>query len=364
MNVWVEGIGSDEAPRCVTADDNRSVFIYQWTDDPRWLLYMQDGDGDENWHVYRVDLDAPDAAAVDLTPFPGAKAVFELPARRPGKAIVYLNKRQIELMDAYELDIASGELTLVAENPGQVAYWLCSRDGDLYAVSLTASGDVELSQWDATAGTLRAIAVYDGADYPLGIAPIVVTPDGTGLWLGSNRGTDRTRLVRLDVSTGEEIEVDSHPTFDLGGQLGLPSPLILSRRTGELLGVRYLGERQVIRALDANFAEVLEKLTKLSDGDLAAISSDDSGQRWVASFAHDREPGLTYFYDHSTGESRLLFRPYPHLDPEALAPMTPVTITSRDGLDLHSYLTLPVGIEPAGLPIVLLVHGGPWARDC
>ena len=364
LNVWVEGIGSDEAPRCVTADDNRSVFIYQWTDDPRWLLYMQDGDGDENWHVYRVDLDAPDAAAVDLTPFPGAKAVFELPARRPGKAIVYLNKRQIELMDAYELDIASGELTLVAENPGQVAYWLCSRDGDLYAVSLTASGDVELSQWDATAGTLRAIAVYDGADYPLGIAPIVVTPDGTGLWLGSNRGTDRTRLVRLDVSTGEEIEVDSHPTFDLGGQLGLPSPLILSRRTGELLGVRYLGERQVIRALDANFAEVLEKLTKLSDGDLAAISSDDSGQRWVASFAHDREPGLTYFYDHSTGESRLLFRPYPHLDPEALAPMTPVTITSRDGLDLHSYLTLPVGIEPAGLPIVLLVHGGPWARDC
>jgi dipeptidyl aminopeptidase/acylaminoacyl peptidase len=364
LNVWVEGIGSDEAPRCVTADDNRSVFIYQWTDDPRWLLYMQDGDGDENWHVYRVDLDAPDAAAVDLTPFPGAKALFELPARRPGKAIVYLNKRQIELMDAYELDIASGELTLVAENPGQVAYWLCSRDGDLYAVSLTVSGDVELSQWDATAGTLRAIAVYDGADYPLGIAPIVVTPDGTGLWLGSNRGTDRTRLVRLDVSTGEEIEVDSHPTFDLGGQLGLPSPLILSRRTGELLGVRYLGERQVIRALDANFAEVLEKLTKLSDGDLAAISSDDSGQRWVASFAHDREPGLTYFYDHSTGESRLLFRPYPHLDPEALAPMTPVTITSRDGLDLHSYLTLPVGIEPAGLPIVLLVHGGPWARDC
>ena len=79
LNVWVEGIGSDEAPRCVTADDNRSVFIYQWTDDPRWLLYMQDGDGDENWHVYRVDLDAPDAAAVDLTPFPGAKASSSYP---------------------------------------------------------------------------------------------------------------------------------------------------------------------------------------------------------------------------------------------------------------------------------------------
>jgi len=119
----------------------------------------------------------------------------------------------------------------------------------------------------------------------------------------------------------------------------------------------------VIQALDSHFAAVLANLEKLSDGDLAAISSDESEQRWVFSFTHDREPGLTYFYDHSTGESRLLFRPYPHLDPEALAPMTPVTITSRDGLDLHSYLTLPVGIEPEGLPLVLLVHGGPWARD-
>ena len=119
----------------------------------------------------------------------------------------------------------------------------------------------------------------------------------------------------------------------------------------------------MIQALDSHFAAVLANLEKLSDGDLAAISSDESEQRWVVNFTHDREPGLTYFYDHSTGESRLLFRPYPHLDPEALAPMTPVTITSRDGLDLHSYLTLPVGIEPEGLPLVLLVHSGPWARD-
>jgi dipeptidyl aminopeptidase/acylaminoacyl peptidase len=144
----------------------------------------------------------------------------------------------------------------------------------------------------------------------------------------------------------------------------LPSPFILSERTGELIGARYYGERQVIHALDPNFAAVLENLTKLSDGDLGGISSDDSGQRWVASFTHDRDPWATYFYDHSTGESRLLFRPYPNLNSDSLAPMTPVTITARDGLDLHSYLTLPVGVEPTDLPLVLLVHGGPWSRDC
>ncbi|MFD8386802.1 hypothetical protein ACFV2X_51370 [Streptomyces sp. NPDC059679] len=99
----------------------------------------------------------------------------------------------------------------------------------------------------------------------------------------------------------------------------------------------------MIHPLDPHFAAVLENLEQLSDGDLAAVSSDVCGQRWVVSFTHDRAPGITYYYNHSTGESRMLFRPYPHLDPDFLAPMTPVTIPARDGLDLPSYLTLPVG---------------------
>jgi dipeptidyl aminopeptidase/acylaminoacyl peptidase len=367
LNVWVQSVDSDDDARCVTADDNRSVLSYQWTDDPRWLLYTQDTGGDENWHVYRVDLENPGAPAVDLTPFPGAKAYFELPAGRPGAAIVGLNNRNPGLFDAYELDIATGELTLLAENPGNGASWFSGRNGELFTLTVTADGDIELSSFVAATGTLRRIAVYDGADYTLGVFPIVVTPDGKGLWIGSNRHADRTTLVRLDVATGEETDVDSHPTFSVDPRSHVwptfPSPLILSQRTGELVGVRYLGERQVIRALDPHFAEVLANLEKLSDGDLTVMSSDDSEQRWVVSFNHDREPGLTYFYDHSTGESRLLFRPRPDLDPDALAPMTPVTITSRDGLELHSYLTLPIGVEPKGLPLVLLVHGGPWARD-
>jgi dipeptidyl aminopeptidase/acylaminoacyl peptidase len=367
LNVWVQDVDSAEDARCVTADETRTVLSYDWTDDPRWLLYLQDNGGDENWHIYRVDLDDPDAPAVDLTPFPGAKAVFELPGGMPGKAVVYLNKRNVELMDVYELDIATGELTLIAENPGRVAGWLSSRNGDLFAMGLTSGGDVELFQWDSATASLQSIATYDGADYTMGLFPMMVTPDGTGIWLGSNEGTDRTRLVRLAAVTGRQTAVDSHPTFDLDSR-GLvwptvPQPLILSRRTGELLGVRYLGERQVIQPLDPHFADVLANLEKLSDGDVSALSSDESGQRWIVTFNHDREPGFTYFYDHSTGESRLLFRPYPHLDPGMLAPMTPVTIPSRDGLDLHSYLTLPVGVEPSGLPMVLLVHGGPWARD-
>ncbi|MGV0873750.1 S9 family peptidase [Mycolicibacterium sp. XJ879] len=364
LNVWVQDVNGGEDAHCVTADKIRSVYIYRWSQDSRWLLYLQDNGGDENWHLYRVDPDDPSGAAVDLTPFPGVRTSFALPERRPGTAVVQMNKRNPELFDAYELDIATGDLTMVAENPGNVVHWISGPNGDLFTNTLTADGDIDIAQWDSSAASLRTIATYDGTDYPLGIFPVVVTPDGSGLWLGSNRGSDRTRLVRLSVATGEESMVDSDPELDLAVQLTLPSPLILSTGTGDLIGARYYGERQVIHPLDPHFAAVLEKLSALSDGDLSGISSDRSGRRWVVDFLHDRDPGVTYLYDHATGESRLLFRPYPQLDPDTLAPMTPVALTARDDLPLHGYLTLPVGMEPVGLPMVLLVHGGPWARDC
>ncbi|OHT85004.1 S9 family peptidase [Mycobacteroides saopaulense] len=361
LNVWVQSLDSDDA-RCVTHDETRSVTGFLWTDDPRWLLYVQDSGGDENWHLYRVNLDDPDTPPLDLTPYPDVRLLgLERPHGRPGKLFVQLNHRKIDEIDLYELDIASGELTMLAENPGGVMAWFCGPNHEVFTQSLTREGDIEFSRYES--GTLHPLVVYNGADYPVGMHPTQITPDGTGLWMGSSRDTDRTRLVRLDLSSGEESEVDGHPTFDLSAALGLAPALIRHRRTGELLAVRYLGERQEIRVLDPDFAPVLTKLEGLSEGDLAEISSDEDGRRWVVSFTHDRDPGVTYFYDHATGESRQLFRPFPHLDPATLAPMAPVTITSRDGLSLHSYLTLPVGVEPAGLPLVLVVHGGPWHRD-
>ncbi len=123
LNVWVQGLGSsgglDGEPRCVTADQTRSVQSYQWSDDPRWLLYLQDSGGDENWHLFRVDLDAPGSAAVDLTPFPGARVVGFEPSRgRPGKLAVSLNARDAAEFDLHELDVATGELTVLARSSG------------------------------------------------------------------------------------------------------------------------------------------------------------------------------------------------------------------------------------------------------
>ncbi|MFJ4895734.1 S9 family peptidase [Streptomyces sp. NPDC088788] len=369
LNVWVESVhGCGTDARRVTAE-NRNLLSYHWTDNPRWLLYTRDQGGDENRHLYRVDLEDPDAAAVDLTPFPGARVTdLQLPVSQRGKAVFSLNHRDPAAFDLVELDIATGELRTVAENTGGAATaFIHGGVGHHIKVGVNNEGDWQLSIWNEATKSFRHVAEFTGADHPLGVYPLEVADDYNGIVIGSYRDTDRLRLTRLDIATGTETEIDSHPSYDLDTRSrvfpALPAPLIHSRRTGQIIGVRYLGERQVIHALEPNFAEVLAKVTSLSDGDLSHISSDESEQKWVVSFSHDRDPGVTYFYDHTTGKSRLLFRPRGELDPEQLAPMKPMTILARDGLPLPAHLTLPVGIESRQLPLVLLVHGGPWDRD-
>lgn len=361
----IDGEADGHAHR-LTSRTHRGIDSFGWSADGRWLLFRQDDDGDENWHLHRVDPEHPERPAVDLTPQEGVRLIgMQLPTDRPGTAHVQLNLRRPDLIDLFELDLLSGELRTLAENPGDVVSWL-SVGTRIVATTIEEGGTHVLSE--RAEDGVREIARFPREDLLLGILPMVPTPDGTGLWIGSVRRSDRVTLVRLDLATGEEAEVDGHPEFDLDTPRPEADPrfapaLLLHPSTGELLAARYLGARQEIHALDAHFAEVLPRLAELSDGDLSHVSTDSSGQRWVAEFTHDRDPGATWLYDHATGAARLLFRPFPQLDPAQLAPMTPVTITARDGLSLPLHLTLPLGGEPRELPTVVLVHGGPWYRD-
>ena len=364
---WPQTAAADDpGSRRVTSDDHRSIETFLWAADSRFLLFLQDTDGDENAHLHRADLARPEEPAVDLTPIDGARVVSIELSPDPGTVHVQLNARRPELIDLHELDLATGRLTLIGENPGDVTSWVRTPTGRILAFAITDDGTYLLSEWSS--GEPRMIGRFSGLDHPFGVWPCVPTPDGTGLWIGSSRGTDRTRLVRLDLDTGEQIGIDSHPVFDLDtprpeADPRYPSSLILHPGTGDLLGARYLGARHEIHALDPHFAEVLPRLSELSDGDLAHLSCDTTGMRWIVDFTHDREHRVTWSYDHSTGTARQLFRPYPHLDPAHMAPVTPITITARDGIDLPCHLTLPVGTEPRDLPTVVLLHGGPWYRD-
>ncbi|WP_017607386.1 S9 family peptidase [Nocardiopsis xinjiangensis] len=370
-NIWVRGLDEDhEEARCVTHETRRGITTYFWVDDPRWLVYLQDTDGNEEWHLYRVDLEAPNVPALDLTPLPPGSRVFvaePLPSH-PGNVLVTMNERPMAL-DVFRIDVATGETTLHHEQSEPAAGVLLDHDGEpAFSSRLTGDGTIEFSAIDPVSGEHRLLTRMGGADYPLEVQPQLVTPDGTGLVVGAYLDSDDLQLVRIDRETGSTsvIAAQEGRSLDIIGCMVpgvLPPTVFTHHRTGEILAARFVGRRPHIEVLDEHFAEVHAELSALSDGILGTLSSDDSGQRWIATFVHDRDPAVAWFYDHATGRSRRLFRSLPHLDPADLAPMEAVEFTARDGLPLHGFLTLPVGIAPKMLPLVLVVHGGPWMHD-
>jgi dipeptidyl aminopeptidase/acylaminoacyl peptidase len=374
-NIWVRGIDQthdDAVP--VTADTRRGITTYHWTDDPRWLLYLQDIDGNEDWHLYRVDLEDPSAPAVDLTPMGPGSRVFgvEPLSSGPGSVLATMNP-QVDRIDVYRVDVATGEVVLHHHEADPLAATLLDRRGaPAFHIVTEEDGTVAVSGIDRTTGTPRLLRRMGGAEYPLSVQPQLVTPDGDGLLVGAYDSGgphgDDLRLVRIDRETGEETVVAALPgrSLDIMGIMApgvLPPAVYTHRGTGEAIAARFVDDRPHIEVLDPDFAPVYAELAALSDGVLGTISSDVSGRRWIVTFTHDREPGVSWFYDHVTGESRRLFQPYPELDPADMAPMRPVRLPARDGLELPGYLTLPVGVPSRELPMVLLVHGGPWFQD-
>ena len=354
LNAWVRARGEPDA-RPVTRDRDRGVRAYFWSRDSRLLLYPQDRGGDENAHLMAAEVGRPGSGDRDLTPWDGVRVgVVDLPRATPDRLLLTANRRDRSLFDVLRLDLRTGAVEAVAENPGHIVSWTADREGRVRAAfAQTPTGDGQVLVRDDEGGPFRVLAEYANED---GGAPYTFSPDGRELWVGSARGADRRRLVALDCASGAERVLDEDEEADLSGP-------VVSDRTGALLAAAYRRDRLVVHAFDPAFGRDFTRLQALHSGDPSITGQDAEETTWVASFDDDRDPGATYLFDRASGRSEFLHRPRPWLRPEDLAPMTPVRIPARDGLVLHSYLTLPVGIPPRRLPTVLLVHGGPWARD-
>ena len=353
LNVWVRPIGGvDKVP--VTRDTDRGVMGYSWTRDSKHILYSKDQGGDENHHVMMVDVPG-DGTARDLTPFDGVRAsIVSVPRATPGQIIVSTNRRDQSMFDAARLDLETGEMTTIAENPGNYIGWVADRHGAVRgAYAQTPEGDYEILVRETEADEFRLLASFDNEDNG---TPFGFDADGTTLWVGSARDNDLSRLVAIDVATGTETVLDEDEVADLGAP-------IISDKDRKLLGAAYLRDRLVVHAFDDEFAADMETVRAISDGDPRIMGSSADERIWTIAFDSDTEPGATYLFNRDTGESEFLFRPRPWLVPEDLSPMTPVQITSRDDHTLYSYLTIPTGLDPVDLPLVLVVHGGPWSRD-
>jgi dipeptidyl aminopeptidase/acylaminoacyl peptidase len=353
LQVWVQTRGQDDA-RQVTQDKKRGIQIYAWTYAPDTLIYAQDNEGDENYHVYAVDVGK--GTTRDLTPYKGVQA-RPLGSNRnhPNELLVALNRRNPRLHDVYRIFLDTGEVKLDTENPGNVIGWTADNDLQVrIASNLTPQGGLELRYRDDPKGKWKKLLTWAQEDNNGG--PVGFTKDNKSVYLRSSEGRDTLSLVQRDLASGKETLIASDPKADVAGVMIHPD-------TKKVEAVSFNRERVKWKALDDDVKAYLQVLEKSAPGEPSLASSDRAYKTWVVAYSADVTPTAYYLYDRTTKKLTKLFTARPALEKYKLAPMKPVIIKARDGLELVSYLTLPVGVESKNLPTVLYVHGGPWARD-
>jgi len=361
-NIWVKAVDQlfDKA-RPLTADTTRPVTGYFWSRDSKYVLYVQDKGGDENYRIYAVDPRTPGEPvppARDLTPLTMVRAtIIDVPKVTPGEIVVGLNDRRADLHDVYRLNIATGEKTLLWKNDQNVAGWVTDLKGTLrIGLRQTPDGGSELLRVEG-----NSLAPFYTVTPDESVSPLRFTPDGNKLYLVTNKGTelDKSELQLCDIKTAQVTPVEKDPDneVDFGETL-------FSEVTDELLATFYTGDRQRVYPKQKQFGEDWEKMVKaVPKGEVSIGSMTADENIWLVAVSSDVDPGSRYVYDRKTGKAELLYRSRPNLPSEHLAPMKPLTYKVRDGMTIHAYLVTPNGGPSTDLPTVIMPHGGPWARD-
>ncbi len=328
-----------------------------WAQDSRHVLVMRDGAGDENVHVFQYDSTNLEAGGRDLTPFPGARSHVHSVIEDSADLLIVSNQRDPKVFDLYRHEQASGELSPVSQNPGNVLVWITDRRGQLLGrVRQTANERLfETADVRAPGGwkNMFNVGLFDN------VVPLLVGENNQFLWALSNRGRDKLALVKIDLNTGAEDVVAQDPRVDLSSALishKTLQPLMLTADPG-------YQELQIFQPrLQAAVARLQAQHQAPLRFHLTSISRDERLFTATTSFEGG---GQNLLYDTNTDTFTVLgesTRSRVHAT-SPLPSQTPIQYTSRDGLPLHGYLTLPPGAPARQLPTVLYVHGGPWARD-
>jgi dipeptidyl aminopeptidase/acylaminoacyl peptidase len=353
--VWVKTIGKDD-DKVVTDDKKRGIRIYQWAENSKVLLYLQDNDGDEDFHVYGVDLDS--GKVRDFTPHEKIQArILAIDPNFPDEVLLSINIRDKRLHDVHRLNVNTGDLTLDTKNPGDIAGFVADPNFQVRAAqAVTPDGGTEIRIRDDQQSDWRTW-IKVGPDE--NVAFLDFTADGKSAYLLSSLGSDTARVVELPLNGDPAKDakvVASSDAVDASDAVVHPKKHIVQ-------AVAFAPGRMRWEVIDPSVREDFEGISRLFDGDFNVINRDTEDRTWLVAFTNDRGPIRYYAWDRQSKEGKFLFVHQSKLEGLKLAPMKPIEIKSRDGLTLHSYLTLPEGVASQGLPMVLLVHGGPWARD-
>ena len=352
LQVWVKTIGKDD-DKAVTADKKRGIRQFFWAWNNEDLLYLQDNDGDENFHVYAANLKTGETR--DLTPILGIRAFpLALEPGAPDQILVALNRRNKSLLDVWKADLKTGALTLIAENPGGVGNWTTVAAMKVRGAEfLKPEGGGEFKVRDSESAPWRTLATWGTAEQ---FNALDFSKDGKTVYVQTNLGADTIGLYAMDAATGKTTLIASDPGVDLDNVFQNPLTRVVQ-------AVSFNRNRTRWQVLDPSVARDFEALGKVAPGDFSVLNRDLADRTWLVNYVNDVSPVKYYSWDRAAQKATFLFSARPALEKFTLAPMKPVEIKSRDGLMLPSYLTVPVGVPAKGLPMVLYVHGGPWARD-
>ncbi|MBV9690526.1 MAG: S9 family peptidase [Ktedonobacteraceae bacterium] len=354
LNVWVGSVGGDTFEP-VTQDRERGVRSYFWAADNKHILYTQDLGGNENWRLYATNLETKETR--DLTPFENVQVrVIDQDKHFPNELLIGINKDNPQLHDVYHLDLNTGTLTLVAKNPGDFSGWVADRQFKVRgAARSTLDGGSELLIRDTEQSEWRKLITWSSED-ALTSGPLGFTSDGQSLYLEDSRNANAGRLVKLNIATGELAVLAEDSQYDVDNVMFHPD-------TYEVQAVAFKRDRTEWSVLDKTLQVDFDRMRDIHQGDFSISSRDDADTTWIVVFTIDNGPVPFYAYDRKGQRATFLFDNQPTLSQYTLAQTQPITFTSRDGLTIHGYLTLPTGAAPEKLPTVLHVHGGPWARD-
>jgi dipeptidyl aminopeptidase/acylaminoacyl peptidase len=355
LNIWVRTV-SEEDDRVVTAERGSRITSYHWSPDSKYLLYPRDTDGDENWHIHVVSAEG--GPPRDLTPYGPVQAhILAVEPDHPDVILVGLNDRDPQFHDVYRVELSSGRRTLVQKNDIDALYFVADHDLEvrLAAVS-TDDGGTKLLAKDTRLRTWKEVLSWTAEDAWFSSETIAFSEDPSTLYIRSTTGVNTAEVRALDLETGKETVLARDDGVDAGTVLIHPT-----RR--HVQAVAFTRARTEWMVLDEDIREDFAVISSSSPGDFSITSRDMADTTWIVHFEHDDGPGLYYSYDRAQKKSTLLFSDYTALEGLQLAKMQPIHFEARDGLVIHGYLTVPVGVEARSLPAVVFPHGGPWHRD-
>jgi len=354
LNVWIKTIGKDDES-VVTKDNNRGIRNYFWAYDSKHIMFMQDVDGNEQFHIYGVNIE--NGNIIDYTPFENIRArVIGRNKYFPNELLIAMNKDNPKLHDVYHLDLISGELELEAKNQGNFGRWSIDTNLKVRGAEKPKPGggyDLlvrknENSEWEK-------IIEWDHND-SMTSHIVGFTKDGNHVYLVDSRNANAGRLIKMNLSTKEIEVIAEDPQYDV-------RHVMLHPDSYEVQAVLFLKERLEFVILDESIRADIEAIKKLDHGDFSIVNRDNDDDTWLISYQKDNGPVSYYSYERDTKVGKFLFNHRSDLNNYTLAPMEPYSFTSRDGLTIHGYITYPPKRVKKNLPMVLNVHGGPWGRD-